>query len=87
MSPAMCFDNADDEYLQLFRHDFNGMLSGGAHITIGSDWAHGLKLPMLRNTAIVAKAIGPERVLEMITLAGAIATGRDKVRQPCSPVS
>ncbi|KAH7042273.1 hypothetical protein B0J12DRAFT_579564, partial [Macrophomina phaseolina] len=78
MSPAMCFDNGDNEYLQLTKHDFRGMLSEGAHMTIGSDWAHGLELPMLRNTAIVAKTVGAEKVLEMITLAGAVATGRDQ---------
>jgi cytosine/adenosine deaminase-related metal-dependent hydrolase len=78
MSPASTFDS-DNEYLRMFQHDFKGMLSNGAHVTIGSDWSHGLEISMLRNMAGVAKTIGSEKVLEMITLAGAVATGRDQV--------
>jgi predicted amidohydrolase YtcJ len=81
MSPAGMFDNSNNEMLRLFQYDFERMLAAGAHMTIGSDWAHGMDLPMFRNTAIVAKKIGVEKVLEIITLAGAVATGREQVRQ------
>ncbi|EGU82033.1 hypothetical protein FOXB_07454, partial [Fusarium oxysporum f. sp. conglutinans Fo5176] len=78
MSPAGLFDNSHSENLRLFHHDFERITAAGAHVIIGSDWAHGLELPMFRNTAILVMRIGAEKVLEMITLAGAVATGRDK---------
>jgi hypothetical protein len=81
MSPAGFFDTSQSENMRLFQYDFERMLAEEAHITIGSDWAHGLELPMFRNTAILVMRIGAEKVLEMMPLAGAVATGRDKVRR------
>ncbi|KAL5603664.1 hypothetical protein FOVSG1_006414 [Fusarium oxysporum f. sp. vasinfectum] len=78
MSPAGMFDTSQSENLRLFQHDFERITAAGAHVTIGSDWAHGLELPMFHNTAILVRRIGAEKVLEMITLAGAVATGREK---------
>ncbi|QKD57876.2 amidohydrolase family-domain-containing protein [Fusarium oxysporum Fo47] len=78
MSPSGFFDTSQSENMRLFQYDFERMLAEEAHITIGSDWAHGLELPMFRNTAILVKKIGAEKVLEMITLAGAVATRREK---------
>lgn len=86
MSPAGMFDNSKSEHIRLFQCDFERMVAEGAHVTIGSDWAQGLELPMFRNTAIVAERIGARKVLEMITLAGAIAIGREKVRLFSLPV-
>ncbi|KAM5528657.1 amidohydrolase family protein [Fusarium oxysporum f. sp. phaseoli] len=78
MSPAGMFDTSQSENLRLFQHDFERITAAGGHVTIGSDWSHGLELPMFRNTAILVRRIGAEKVLEMITLAGAVATGREK---------
>ncbi|KAH7471704.1 hypothetical protein FOMA001_g13692 [Fusarium oxysporum f. sp. matthiolae] len=78
MSPSGFFDTSQSENMRLFQYDFERMLAEEAHITIGSDWAHGLELPMFHNTAILVKKIGAEKVLEMITLAGAVATRREK---------
>ncbi|KAJ4069048.1 hypothetical protein NW761_015172, partial [Fusarium oxysporum] len=78
MSPAGLFENSQSENLRLFHHGLEPITAAGAHVTIGSDWAHGMELPMFRNTAILIMRMGAEKVLEMITLAGAVATGRDK---------
>jgi predicted amidohydrolase YtcJ len=80
MSPALSFDTEGNEYLHMFQHDFKSMLSEGTHITIGSDWSHGIPLSMFDNVAVLVNTIGAEKILEIITLAGAIATGREQVR-------
>lgn len=80
MSPADIFDKAGHEYFHMFNYDFERMAAAKSHITIGSDWANGMTLPLLPSVAGVAKALGAEKVLEIITLAGAIAVRREKVK-------
>jgi hypothetical protein len=58
MSPAGFFNTSQSENMGLFQYNFERMLAEEAHITIGSAWAHGLELPMFRNTAILIKKIG-----------------------------
>lgn len=80
MSPAGFFDTDKlGREFALFNWNFERMVDAGNHVTIGSDWAYGLPLPMLPAVAVVARKVGIERTLEMITLAGAKATSREKV--------
>lgn len=48
--------------------------------TIGSDWAHGVPLSMFDNVAVLVNTNGAEKILGIITLAGATATEREQVR-------
>ncbi|KAH7024111.1 amidohydrolase 3 [Ilyonectria destructans] len=79
MSPAGFFDTDKlGREFALFNWNFERMVDAGNHVTIGSDWAYGLPLPMLPSVAVVARKVGIEKTLEMITLAGAKATNREK---------
>ncbi|EXL66833.1 hypothetical protein FOPG_17014 [Fusarium oxysporum f. sp. conglutinans race 2 54008] len=79
MSPAGFFDYESSGLdFPLIDWDFERMVAEGNHATIGSDWSYGMPLPILPAVAIVARKVGTEKTLEMITLAGARATNREK---------
>lgn len=75
----MAFDGEPASTLHMFHYDFKRMVAAENAITIGSDWAHGLPLPLFQNLGGVEKKLGAEKLLSIITLAGATAVGRDKV--------
>lgn len=60
--------------------DFQKMVDAGNLVTIGSDWAFGTRLPLFPSVAPLALQIGVQRLLEMMTLNGARAAGKDEVR-------
>lgn len=66
--------------MPLINWDFERMAQAKNRVTIGSDWVNGMTLPMLPAVDIIARKVGAEKTLEMITLAGARATNREQVR-------
>lgn len=81
MSPAGFFDYEKTGLnMPLINWDFERMAQAKNRVTIGSDWVNGMTLPMLPAVDIIARKVGAEKTLEMITLAGARATNREQVR-------
>ncbi|EXL66625.1 hypothetical protein FOPG_17218 [Fusarium oxysporum f. sp. conglutinans race 2 54008] len=79
MSPAGFFDYEKTGLdMPLIDWDFERMVEAKNYVTIGSDWVYGMTLPMLPAVDIVARKVGAEKTLEMITLAGARATNREE---------
>lgn len=77
MSPAMYFNATFPPPTR--GHNFPKMVEAENLITVGSDWAFGMKQPLLPSVAHLVDQIGVERVLEMLTINGARSVGKDKV--------
>ncbi|KAL9564057.1 hypothetical protein ACKAV7_011831 [Fusarium commune] len=75
MSPAMFFKN--DFVGQQFGWDFPKMVEAQNLVTIGSDWAFGMRLPLFPAVAPLVKQIGSEAIIEMLTINGAKAVSQD----------
>ena len=86
MSPAFFFKHPVTEASGgLMDWNFPKMRAAGAHITIGSDWGAGAEPDILPCMGAVVeqigdgdKAVGGERIIRMLTLAGAEAVGRER---------
>lgn len=79
MSPAMFFANGFDYVKDQIVYDFPGFKAKNTRMTIGSDWAFGMFLPLLPSIAHLVDIIGAESLLEMLTINGATSVGKDKV--------
>jgi hypothetical protein len=59
--------------------NFSDFVEAGNLVTIGSDWAFGMTLPLLLSVAYLVEDIGADRAIEMLTISGAGAAARDMV--------
>lgn len=81
MSPAMFFTHPLTASSNgLMDWNFNKMMNMDAHLTIGSDLGAGDSPALFQPCAETARSIGAEKVLEMLTINGAVAVGKEKER-------
>ena len=59
--------------------NFPGLVEAENLVTIGSDWAFGMTLPLFLSVAYLVEDIGADRAIEMLTISGAGAVARDMV--------
>ncbi|RYN63938.1 ATPase [Alternaria tenuissima] len=57
--------------------NFPGLVEAENLVTIGSDWAFGMTLPLFLSVAYLVEDIGADRAIEMLTISGAGAVARD----------
>jgi hypothetical protein len=49
-------------------------------VTIGSDWAFGMSLPLFPSVSHLVEEIGADRLIEMLTINGARSVAKHMVR-------
>jgi predicted amidohydrolase YtcJ len=77
MSPAMHFKTKFPPPNLGF--NFPGMLAAQNLVTVGSDWAVGMSLPLFPSVAHLVEEVGADRVIEMLTINGAKSVAKDMV--------
>jgi hypothetical protein len=77
MSPAMHFTTKLPPPNLTF--NFSGLVEAGNIVTIGSDWAFGMTLPLFLSVAYLVEDIGADCAIEMLTTSGTGAVARDMV--------
>lgn len=59
--------------------NFSGLLAEQSLVTVGSDWAFGMSLPLFPSVAHLVEEIGADRLIEMLTINGARSVAKDMV--------
>jgi hypothetical protein len=84
MSPAMHFTTQFPP--PNLGYNFSGLVEAENLVTVGSDWAFGMTLPLFPSVAHLVEEIGADRVIEMLTINGVRSVARDTVNMhPKSP--
>ncbi|CAN9239191.1 unnamed protein product [Alternaria sp. RS040] len=57
--------------------NFSGLVKAEKLVTVGSDWAFGMTLPLFPSVAHLVEEIGADRVIKMLTINGVRSVARD----------